>query len=144
MKLLADEKVIMSSDEDIVVLTNYRVCYNEVVGGASKYIGITLDAVASCAFVTKSRPLILALAIIAVLGGFLIGQKDSVVLGFVLGAILAVVYFITRRAVLQISSNGGEHIVVPAKGLGRTKILDFLRTVEEAKLRYLGKMSKVE
>lgn len=142
MGLLQGETVLMSSDNNTLVLTNYRVRYDAKEGGASRYIGITLDAVSSCGLVTRSHPILLILAAIAVFGGFagFMGRMNGdsyLAFGLVIGAILLLAYFLARSAVFSISSNGGEAIVVPAKGMAREKIVEFLQAVEDAKLNYL-------
>ncbi|MCF8057245.1 MAG: hypothetical protein K9K37_11490 [Desulfocapsa sp.] len=53
----------------------------------------------------------------------------------VAAAVLAVAYFLTRRAVISIASNGGETILVPAKGMSRSSIVEFLEAVERKKLK---------
>jgi hypothetical protein len=43
---------------------------------------------------------------------------------------------------LTISSNGGQHIAVPAKGIGREGIVDFINAVDEAKIALAAAMRK--
>jgi hypothetical protein len=139
MKLAAGEQVVMSSDGNQLTLTTLRVTLDQASAGASRYISIPLDGVSSCGLVTRSFPILLLLAVLAAVGGFVLKQKEATVGGLVVGVILVIAYFVTRVAVINISPNGGESIVVPAKGMARDKVLEFLRAVEDAKLKFIGK-----
>lgn len=141
-KLLPGEKVLMSSDRNILTLTNYRVRLNQAARGASNYISIALDCVASCGLVTRAKPLLLGIA--AICGAIGITQnKDEIRYSLFLGAvILVVIYFVTRSAVIAISSNGGEKITSSVKGMSRESILEFLEAVEEARFKFIGKMGQ--
>ena len=141
-KLLTEERVLMSSDKNILTLTNFRVRLNQTATGASKFITITLDCVASYGLVTKARPLLLIIAAICALIG-ITQNKDDVRYILLLGAaILVVIYFVTRSAVIAISSNGGERIAAPVKGMSRENILEFLEAVEEAHFKFIGKLGQ--
>ncbi len=141
-KLLPGEKVLMSSDRDILTLTNYRVCLNQAAKGASNYISIALDCVASCGLVTKANPLLLVIAAICGIIGITQSQ-DNIRYGLLFGAlILVIIYFVTRSAVIVISSNGGEKIIAPVKGMSRKNILEFLEAVEEARFKFIGKIGQ--
>ncbi len=124
----------MSSDNDILTLTTKRVRYDSVVFGSSIFISITLDSVASCSLATKSYPILLLLGALALIGAF--SQSGDAHWWFlVAAAVLAVAYFLTRRAVISIASNGGQTILVPAQGMSRNSIIEFLEAVEREKLK---------
>ena len=53
----------------------------------------------------------------------------------VVTAILVVFYYVTRRAIISIGSNGGEAIQAPANGMKRSSIIEFLEAVEREKLK---------
>lgn len=129
--LLPDERVVMSSDKDILTLTTRRVRYDSTLFGSSLIISITLDSIASCGLVTKSHPILLLLAAAALIGAWVIGALE----GILLGAVLVVFYFLTRRAVISIASNGGQTILCPTKGMDRSVIIEFLEAVEREKLQ---------
>jgi hypothetical protein len=141
-KLLPGERVLMSSDKNILTLTNFRVRLNKKATGASKFISITLDCVASCGLVTRAKPLLLIIAAICALIG-ITQNKEDVRYILLLGAvILVVIYFFTRSAVIAISSNGGERIAAPVIGMSRENILEFLEAVGEARLKFIGKLGQ--
>ena len=132
--LLPGEQVVLSSDNDVLTLTNKRVRYDSVVWGQSNLIGITLSAVASCGLITMSFPLLLILAVVAILAGF--SQRGDSMWGlFFVAAVLVVAYFVTRKAVISVASNGGQEILVPAKGMNREAIIKFIEAIEREKLK---------
>ena len=132
--LLPGEQIVLSSDNDILTLTNKRVRYDSIIWGKSNLIGITLSSVASCGLITRSFPLLLALAVVAILAG--VSQRGDNMWGlFFVAAVLAVAYFVTRRAVISVASNGGQEILVPAKGMNREAIVKFIEAVEREKLK---------
>jgi|GEM_PF-1338300 len=142
VKALSGEYDLVSSDSGVLTLTNYRVKYDAKARGASKYVSIPLDAVSSCGLVTRSYPLLLIFAAVAGIAGFAAPQGAS---GFPLLAIalaFIIAYFTTRAGVISISSNGGENITVPAKGMDRNRILYFVEAVMQAKLKFTGKIGE--
>ena len=136
--LLPGENVVTSSDNDVLTLTSkrvrYEVRYDFVVWGRSNLISITLGSVASCGLVTRSFPLLLILAAIAFLGAF---TQRGDALWLLIGAaiVLVVAYFLTRRAVISVASNGGQSILVPIKGMKRDAVVAFIEAVEREKLK---------
>lgn len=140
MSLLEGEHVLKSSDKDLLRLTNYRVTFNAAASGASKHISIPLDAVASCGLVTRSYPWLLLAAGICVIAALFQNQSGAAVGLLVVAAAFVGAYFITRSAVITVSSNGGESIVVPARGMSHEQIAPFLDAVLEAKLRFSNRL----
>ncbi len=143
MKLLPNEKMLVETNGGILTLTTHRVRYDQKASGASQVIGITLDAVSSCGVVSKNHPILLVMALIAGgLGAFGLGQKGDIAYGLFLGAaVLIAAYFLTRSAVLAVSS-AGQSIAVSAKGMKHEALVAFVDDVEQAKLRYLGKIAQ--
>ncbi len=135
--LLAGERVVMSSDADTLTLTNMRVRLDSEASGRSRLVAMVLDAVASCGLVTRSHPFLLLIGALAVVGA-LTQQGNNQLALFAIGAILVVVYFATRSAVLTITSVGGSEIVVPIRGMGRNQIVEFIDALEKEKLEFLA------
>jgi len=143
MKLLAGETTISEPEFAYLILTNHRVRYDRRISGEARIISMTLDAVSSCGVVSKSHPILLLLAVLAVLlGAFLLstGAEDrSIPNSLILASVvLAIAYFLTREVVLSISSPG-ESITVSAKGLEPDVLVGFIDAVEQAKLKYLDR-----
>ncbi len=132
--LLPGEQIVTSSDNDILVLTTKRVRYDSIVWGRSNLISITLNAVASCGLITRSFPFLLILAAIAIVAAFT--QRGGGVWGLLFVAmVLVAAYFLTRKAVISVASNGGQVILVPTKGMNREAIIGFIEAVEREKLK---------
>lgn len=134
ISLLPDESVVMSSDQDILTLTTRRVRYDSAAPGSSNFISITLNSVASCGLITKSYAFLPVLGTaVALFGVFQRGSEQIAALAF--AGVLIVAYFLTRKAVISIASNGGQTILVPAKGMNRKTIVEFLEAIEREKLK---------
>ena len=134
LQLLPDERVVMTSDGDILTLTNRRVRYDSVVFGNSSIISITLDSIASCGLVTRAYPILLLLAGIALIAALSMGGGTRSAL-LILAAVFAAGYFSNRRSVISIASKGGHAITVPTRGMSRQSAVEFLDAVEREKLR---------
>jgi hypothetical protein len=91
-----------------------------------------------CELVTISQPLLILLGGLAILGSFML-EGGLQVMSFMTGLVLIVMYFYTRNSVLSITSSGGSKIVVPAKGMARAKIIEFIDAVEKAKVSFIAK-----
>jgi len=134
--LLPNEHVVLASDNDTLLLTNKRVRYNSSQTGASLFLSITLDSVASCGLVTRSYTLLLVLAAAAGIGAYTQrADSQTMAILFAVALILVLSYYSTRGAVISVASNGGQTILVPAKGMSRSSIIDFLDALELEKLR---------
>jgi len=135
--LLPDEQeqIVLSSNNETLVLTTKRVRFNSVVWGRSNLISITLDSVASCGLVTASYPLLALVSIISLLIGIAEGGTPTGSGITLLASVLAVAYLITRRVVLSIASNGGQVIKVPLRGMKHESVVAFIEAIEREKLR---------
>jgi hypothetical protein len=134
IEMLKDEQVVLSSENDALILTTKRVRYKSEVWGSTDLVSMTLNSVASCVYKTKSYPIILILAAIAFILAIAEHRDMAIYLVF-LSVILIVAYFMTRQAVLLISSNGGEAIVAPVKGMSQERITKFIDALENEKLK---------
>jgi hypothetical protein len=133
-EMLPGEHVLVQSRQGILTLTNRRIQL-QTSGANSRYVSITHDSISSCGLVTTSQPLLLVLGILAVGLGFLTMSDNTVgPMALIFGAILIVVYFLTRTAALLICSNGGERIHLPAQASERDSLLALLHAVDYAKL----------
>ena len=146
MKLLPGESTVSEASVECLTLTTHRVRYDQKASGASQIIGITLDAVSSCGVVSKNYPILLLLAV--VVGGFgalRFTQENgdqNMTYGLLLAAAaLVATYFLTRTVVLAISSPG-QSITISAKGMKPDALRAVVDDVEQAKLKYLGKITE--
>ncbi len=138
LALITGERIIMSSDNDMLILTNMRVRLNAKNSGNSKLISITLDAVAACGLATRSYPILLLLGLCAVLAGLTQHNESQLVL-IIVGVLLVLSYFPSRSAVMTIASSGKSEIIIPAKGMGRDAIIEFIDALEAEKVRFIDR-----
>lgn len=139
-KPITGEQTLITSDNGVLSLTNYRVKYDASEGGTSKFVSITLEAVSSCGLITRSNPILLLFAAITVIAALLQTDQGIRFGLFFASVAFVVVYFLSRSAVIAINSNGGEGIAAPAQGMSRENILVFLEAVTDAKLKFIGKV----
>jgi|ERR1019366_5861045 hypothetical protein len=137
---LSGEKSLLTSDNGVLTLSNYRVKYDAQAKGSSKFMTITLDAVASCGLVTQSKPILLVIAAICAIGAVVQHDRGALFGLLFLALCFVVAYFLTRSGVITISSNGGERIDVPTKGMKQENIRSFVEALVEAKLNFIGKL----
>jgi hypothetical protein len=137
---LVGEKALLTSDNGVLTLTNYRVKYDAKAQGATKFVTITLDSVASCGLVTKSYPVLLILAAISAIAGIIQRESNGLVTLLFVALCFVAAYFLTRSGVITVRSNGGEHIDVSTKGMKPEIIRTFVEAVVEAKLKFIGKI----
>lgn len=137
------ERIILTSDNGVLTLTNYRVKHDAKISGKSKFLSITLESVSSCGLVTRTNPALLIIAaILGALGVFgFIGQGNQYAPGMLLlGLCFGVAYQLTKSGGITISSNGGEEIFVSTKSMSHESTLVFIEAVTEAKLKCIGKL----
>ena len=139
INLVPGEKVVMSSTGDVLTLTTRRVRYNSVQWGQTILTSITLDSVASCGLLTLSYPVLLLISVVLIAGA-IIAETPAIL---IVTVILVVAYFLTRRAVIFVSSSGGDHIHADASSLSRQAIIEFLEAVEFEKLKIQGEEIKM-
>lgn len=140
MKLLQGERMLMESSGKVLTLTSSRVRYDANERGSSKVISITLDAVSSCSLATRSYPMLLILCALAGIVGVILttSRNDASTVFYFAAVALGLAYLFLRSAILEVSSAGGT-IVVPARGMSREALLEFVDAVDEAKLRFLDR-----
>lgn len=134
--LFEGEEILLSSGDKAITLTNKRLRQNESSAGRVHITSIHLEKISSVEIHFKSWILILVLGILLLIGGVigLIQADKNVSTGaFILGGIFIVIYFITRRHLITVASDGGAKINIIAKGMKRENVLDFVNKIENAK-----------
>lgn len=132
MKLLPGEREVVRTNGGILVLTTHRVRLDQQEAGRSQIVSIMLDQVASCGLITKSYPLLLLFAITVALLALWMRQIGAAVVG---GGFFVALYWFSRRAILSVASSGAA-IEIGATGLSREALVDFIDSVETAKLAF--------
>ncbi len=128
--MLASEKIIMSSEDNALVLTNMRVKYETKSSSSSVYKSIPIGQVATCALSTRSFPVLLVLAAIAVLLIFGAREAEQRIGAGIAALIFVAAYFGSRRGQIEVFASSGESISVPTKGLTHDQVKKFLEAVE--------------
>lgn len=129
--LLAGESLILSSDDDQLVLTNYRVKYEVVSRSSSSYKCIPIDKVAACVLNTRSYPVLLILAAITLLAIFMAPEAAQRAGAGITALILVALYFGTRKGQIEVFSDAGKSIAIPTKGLSHEQVKRFLEAVAD-------------
>ena len=135
--LLFDNEAFLSkSDDGLITLTSRRLRYNSSTLGKAHIISIALEKIASIEIHYRSWYLILITGILGL--GFELAmstenQDDAAFFGFALGAICIVVFFVTRKHVITVASDGGARINFYTRGMSRENLLHFINKIEQAK-----------
>lgn len=138
--LFQGETLISESDNNEITLTSHRVRYNSSSSGKGDIISIALEKISSIEIHYKSWILILLLGILFAAGGMVMGVNDrggAMVMGLAVGGVCVLLYFLTRKHVVTISSDGGAKINFETNGMKRDTLLDFINKIETAKANRL-------
>jgi len=142
MQLLPNEEKLLTSNGDKIILTNHRILMTDSVWGQSFSIIIFLENISSIEKKYKSNILFLIGGALIVLVGFYAGNQDTVG-GLVLGGIFIAIWWLTRKHVISISSNGGSSLNFMLQGMSDDKINDFVHKVSIAKQTRVNQLHKV-
>lgn len=135
MKHLTNEKAIIETDGNVLVLTSHRVRYNATAMSTSDFMSIMLEEVASCGIVKKTRPILLVIAVGFAILALYVWSKSSVnaIAGpMIMAGIFGLAYYLTIRKMLEIAS-AGSSILVNVSKMGMTQIIEFVDELEIAK-----------
>ena len=143
MQLLQDEKILVTTEHDLLVLTTHRVRYNHRRWDRAQAVSIMLEEVSSCAVGFNSRiDLLISAALALVLALFCWVQGPEYMnsfltgaLAFFFGCLFAVLisrYLVSRRKLLSIHSAWGA-IVAPLLGMTFEQGQRFIHSLEAAK-----------
>jgi hypothetical protein len=141
MELLPDEEVLVSSNEDRVILTNQRIHQSVKDCGRANQITIFLENISSVEMLYKSNPLLLVLAGFFFLAGLIAssaGYENYGSLwfgGFILSIIFLVFWFYSKNRLVTIASNGGSKMNFQVNGMKTSDVVEFVNKVIRAKAR---------
>jgi hypothetical protein len=138
MKKLENEKVILTSNNDKIILTDHRIHMKVKDWGIDYSIGIFLEDISSIEVKYKSSLILLLAGIISIVGSVFYGlsenQRGILVLGLILGLILLAFWWFSRQHIVSISSNGGAKLNFSIQGFEAEKVEDFVWKVSQAKV----------
>ena len=146
MKLLPNEVILLSSNEDKVILSNHRIEMTETKMGKSYNISIFLEDISSMEVKFNSYIILLIIGIIIVLAGIVLTKQTdgaSVIAGVLLGGVLIWLWWSSRKHIIKIASKGGSVLNFMTEGMSSDKINDFIYEVSMAKLKRLNQLVKI-
>ena len=115
-------------------ITNYRVWHQDNFGGKMHFVSILLKNISSIEVHYQNKKLLLLLGIVFIIAGLMcgfgVGELGLSLIGTIPGIIFIVLYFLSRKHVITISSNGGSKIDIYTSGLSRDSIFKFVNSVE--------------
>lgn len=138
-QLLEDEKIITQSGGGSITLTNHRIRFFEKQSGKAHILSILLDKVASVEIIYKSKSIFWILGILSIIGGLFFWFQEDPEPSWtflLLGVILVIVYFATRKHFVVITSDGTSKISFQTTGLNTNDLIAFLDKLEKARLTF--------
>ncbi|MCS5691296.1 hypothetical protein NZK33_04755 [Cyanobium sp. FGCU-6] len=144
--LLPGEEIYLQSPKVPLLLTNFRVCHHYKVYPDQQFDSITLEAIGSMGLRTVSWPRLLIIAAVLFLISIAVAQQPygagNNAAGFLalIGVLLVLIYFLTRKRKIVIESNGGWKMHVPANKLSLDECYFMIHAVDRAKLEFLHKV----
>lgn len=137
MNLLPGERIIVTSEAKELTLTTHRLRWDSRRWGEAQVTAIMLDELCSCEVTSVSQPILLILAALAAIGGFVIQNIAAIAIGITLAVVLLVVYLTCRRQAVALRSAGAA-ITTKTEGMSLQDAIDLIDEVEAAKnARYL-------
>ena len=139
MNTIIDESNIASSIGNRIVLTNYRIYISDRKWGKFISMTIFLENICSIEFRSKSNLFVLVVSIFTLLvGGLLIISPAESISKLGMGVIalglgLLLLWFTTRKRVVEVVSVGGTRISVSLGSNTDASIPDFINSVLLAK-----------
>jgi len=135
-QLLNGEQIITESDDKSITLTSFRIRRNVSGGGQAHIVSIMLEKVSSIEVHYSSWIILLGLGILFGLAGLFAGANnkgDVMVPALLIGGVLVIAYFMTRKHVVTVASDGGAKINFQTRGMKRDAIIEFINKIERAK-----------
>ncbi|NPA43021.1 MAG: hypothetical protein GXO27_03215 [Chlorobi bacterium] len=142
---LPGEYVIRESDGKKLVLTNYRIRYDD-----EDFTSIMLEKVSSVKVSSIYHFKYIIWGVLFLLSGpflsdFLFGDLREVFLYFSigLGIFFIILFFLTRKHLFIIRSDGGDAIEMPIRYLSQKEIQAIVNDIEQAKVERVANMHRL-
>ena len=147
MKLLTNEKTLVSSNGNKIILTDHRIQMTDKALGQAFTISIFLENISSIEIKYKSNIMLLILGGLAIIGGGILGLQprpnNLFMSGVIVGIILIAIWWFTRKHIISITPNGGASLDFMVQGMKEEQINDFVHNVSQAKLTRMNALHKV-
>jgi hypothetical protein len=137
MQLLPDEEILVTSNQDKVILTNQRVHLTDKQWGRSYQIILFLENISSIENVYKSDPVFLIVAALGLAVGLVTVEREYeggvAFAAFTVALVFLVLWLNSRSHMVTISSNGGGKLNFLVAGMSEGEVQEFVDKVEAAK-----------
>lgn len=142
-QLLPEESVLSFTENGMVTLTTHRVRYNNKVWGQSNFISMMLEKISSIQVLSTSYPLLWILGVlIGVISLTMAATKNigapELTISLFAAFFLIVGYFMSRRHVCTITSDGASKIIFRTESMPTEALIDFVSKIEGAKHKRMG------
>lgn len=127
-----NEQILLESDTGEFVLTTHKVRFKARQFGQASVKSIMLQELTGCEIKYVSKPWLLILAAIALIGGLLIGNESTVTLGVVVAVGAVAAYFRFRHQAVVLSSPSVK-LNLSVKGMSLDSAVEMVDKVESAK-----------
>ena len=121
-------------------LTNYRITDES---GKFYKISIFLEKISSIEAIYKDKPFLILLGILLIPFGLVVIREDFDVFGIlaiIIGIGLIIYYFLSRKHIVIISSDGGRSIKITVTGISPNTIEDYITKIQAAKLKRINSL----
>lgn len=136
VNLIDGEQNVLTSKNGTVTLTNYRIRYQSLGSGKKNVVSILLEKISAIEVRYKSYPMLLFIGILSGAVGILSGlnnQGDIMSTGVLLSIVLIILFLLTRKHIIAISSDSGVSIDVLLEGMKHSDAIYFLDQIEKTK-----------
>jgi len=137
MQLLPEEDYLVRSNDDTVVLTTHRIKVRNKDWGMSYQNVIFLEDISSIEIRYSSWFIVLVLGFVLIgTGLFIAGQNNGDLFNIATGggALLILLYFLSRKHVVTITPDGGKGMDIQIKNMQDMQVEDFIEKVQIAKM----------
>jgi hypothetical protein len=137
-ELLPGESVLTFSENGLVTVTTHRIRYNNKVWGQSNFISIMLEKISSIQVLYFSYPLLWIIGVLIAVISLTVTATGNIgapelTISLFLAFFLIVGYFMSRRHICAITSDGGSKIVFHTENMTTDSMIEFVNTIEAAK-----------
>jgi len=140
-ELIEKEEIISESTDKIVTLTTHRIRYQASSWGQAHIVSIMLKNISSIEVHYESYVTLFSIGVLAVIAGVIMGlngeQHNLGMYVLIAGALCIVIYWLTRKHVISIASDGGAKIKFETQGMKTDAVMEFINKVERAKSKVI-------
>lgn len=136
LTLFPDERIITESNEQSVILTTHRICYEKQEWGNSYNQSIMLEHITSCENRSKNKYWLIIIAGFAIAIGLFNAtiNNNEGILGvcLLIALLLGLLFQFTKKNLIIIGSPSTK-MVINVKGMHKDTVLSFINKIEQAK-----------